>query len=46
MVDFANEIFVGKGVVRNLEVVDFYEATRHPCGGDGTVFAWEIETTI
>ena len=46
MVDFANEIFLSKGLVRNLEVMDFYEATRHPCGGDGTVFAWEIETTI
>jgi len=46
LVDFANEIFVSKGIVRNLEVKDFYEATRHPCGGDGTVFGWEIETTI
>jgi hypothetical protein len=46
MVDFANEVFTSKGVVRNLEVSDFFEATRHPCGGDGTVFGWEIETTI
>ena len=46
MVDFANDIFVSKGLVSNLELVDFYGATRHPCGGDGTVFAWEIKSTI
>jgi hypothetical protein len=46
MVDFANDIFVSKGLVSNLELVDFYGATRHPCGGDGTVFAWEIKSSI
>ncbi len=46
MIDFANEVFTSKGAVRKLEVLDFFEATRHPCGGNGTVFGWEIENTI
>jgi hypothetical protein len=41
-VQFANEIFTFQNLVTKLVTADFYDANRHPCGGDGTIFAWEI----
>lgn len=44
-VQFANEIFTFQNLVTKLVMEDFYDANRHPCGGDGTIFAWEIAPT-
>ena len=41
-VQFANEIFTFQNLVTKLVTENFFDANRHPCGGDGTIFAWEI----
>jgi hypothetical protein len=42
MIEFANEIFQHKGLVKDLKVKDFKNAWRHPAGGNGKFFAWEL----
>ena len=43
MVEFANDIFSERNLVFNLEVREFSNAWRHPCGGKGIVFGWELK---
>jgi hypothetical protein len=42
LVEFADEIFQSKGLVKPVQILDFEGAWRHPCGGLGSIFAWEI----
>jgi hypothetical protein len=42
VVDFANQIFTTHNLARNLKQIEFKGAWRHPCGGNGTIFAWEV----
>ncbi len=42
MVEFANQIFVSRGLVKKVEIQNFEGAWRHPCGGRGQIFGWEI----
>jgi hypothetical protein len=42
IVDFANQIFTTHNLAKNLKQVEFKGAWRHPCGGNGTIFAWEV----
>jgi hypothetical protein len=42
VVDFANQIFTTNNLARNLVQNDFTGAWRHPCGGGGTIFGWEV----
>ena len=42
VVDFANQIFTTNNLARNLVQKDFTNAWRHPCGGGGTIFGWEV----
>jgi hypothetical protein len=42
MVEFANDIFKQRGLVHDLQVVHFDNVWRHPCGGKGVVFGWEL----
>jgi hypothetical protein len=42
IVDFANQIFTTNNLARNLVQNDFTGAWRHPCGGGGTIFGWEV----
>ena len=43
MVGFANEIFANLGLVKPLQVSTFSNAWRHPCGGKGQIFGWEVK---
>lgn len=42
MAEFANEIFVSKNLVKSMVIRKFKNAWRHPCGGSGHIFGWEI----
>ena len=42
MVEFADEIFLNRKLVKPVEVVNFQDAWRHPCGGKGNIFGWEL----
>jgi hypothetical protein len=42
MAEFANEIFVSKNLVKPMVIREFKNAWRHPCGGRGHIFGWEI----
>ena len=42
MAEFANEIFLANNLVKPLQVIEFSNAWRHPCGGRGHIFGWEI----
>lgn len=42
MIEFANEIFVSRKLVKNLQIKEFKNAWRHPCGGAGIIFGWEL----
>jgi len=42
LVDFADAIFQKEGVVKSHHREVFQGAWRHPCGGDGTIFGWEV----
>ena len=42
MVEFANEIFTSRGLVKEFQVQNFENAWRHPCGGSGVIFGWEL----
>ena len=42
IVDFANQIFTTHNLASNLRQINFDGAWRHPCGGNGTIFAWEV----
>jgi hypothetical protein len=44
LVDFADTIFQTQGVVKSHCRVTFTNAWRHPCGGSGTIFGWEVLT--
>ena len=41
--NFADTIFTGLGLVLPVVESDFNNAWRHPCGGSGTIFGWEIK---
>lgn len=42
LVSFADAIFQKEGVVKNHHRETFEGAWRHPCGGYGTIFGWEV----
>jgi hypothetical protein len=42
MANYANLLFEAEGLVHPLETQPFSGAWRHPCGGDGLIFGWEI----
>jgi len=42
LVDFADTIFRKAGIVKSHTRQAFTAAWRHPCGGDGTIFGWEV----
>ena len=42
MIEFANEIFETKGLVKPVSIKAFQNAWRHPCGGSGIIFGWEL----
>lgn len=42
LVDFADTIFRKEGIVKSHARQVFVGAWRHPCGGDGTIFGWEV----
>jgi hypothetical protein len=42
MIEFADEIFQSKGLVKPVLFTKFSGAWRHPCGGDGYIFSWEL----
>jgi len=42
MLSFANQIFVDTGLATSRIEKSFENAWRHPCGGNGRVFAWEL----
>jgi hypothetical protein len=42
MIEFADEIFQSKGLVNPVSLTKFSGAWRHPCGGNGYIFSWEL----
>ena len=42
MIKFADEIFLNRGLVHPVKIVEFKDAWRHPCGGSGVIFGWEL----
>jgi hypothetical protein len=42
MIEFADEIFCSRNLVNPLQIKKFQGAWRHPCGGSGVIFAWEL----
>jgi hypothetical protein len=42
LIDFADEIYTNLGLVTPVIKKKFQNAWRHPAGGDGYVFAWQI----
>ena len=42
MIEFANEIFCSRNLVNPLQIKNFEGAWRHPCGGSGVIFGWEL----
>jgi len=44
LVDFADAIFQKEGVVISHHRETFLGAWRHPCGGNGTIFGWEVKS--
>jgi len=40
--DLANQVLQFKGLVRAYRTATFEGAWRHPCGGSGLVFGWEV----
>ncbi|NDI24216.1 MAG: hypothetical protein EBY87_01565 [Actinobacteria bacterium] len=45
MVQFADEIFQQRNLVKNLNTLEFRDAWRHPCGGNGLIFGWEVNSS-
>jgi len=45
MIEFADEIFLHNGLVKPVITREFHDAWRHPCGGYGHIFGWEIVTS-
>lgn len=43
MIEFADSIFRDRELVNPVEVREFREAWRHPCGGNGHVWGWELK---
>ena len=43
MIDFAHKIFTELNLVYDLKIKPFNHAWRHPCGGRGVVFGWELK---
>jgi len=46
ILSFADQIFVERGLATSLIEKSFENAWRHPCGGKGRVFAWEVPGRI
>jgi len=42
LIQYADKIFQSEELVEPLVTQQFNGAWRHPCGGSGTIFAWEI----
>jgi len=42
LVDFADTIFQTRGIIKSHARATFTDAWRHPCGGSGTIFGWEV----
>jgi hypothetical protein len=42
LIQYADKIFQSEKLVKPLVSKKFNGAWRHPCGGTGTIFAWEI----
>ena len=45
LLDFADTIFRTQGITNDHSRVTFTNAWRHPCGGSGTIFGWEVRTS-
>ncbi|HUW87062.1 MAG TPA: hypothetical protein VMW30_01595 [Candidatus Paceibacterota bacterium] len=45
MIEFANQIFTSRNLVKEVITKDFEGAWRHPCGGKGKIFGWEVLPT-
>ena len=42
MIEFADEIFQNRGLVKPVIAKGFSNAWRHPCGGYGYIWGWEL----
>ena len=42
LLEFADRIFTAEGLTQSLKLRSFDGAWRHPCGGRGHVFGWEL----
>ena len=42
MANYADLLFQKEGLVSPMEAVQFSGAWRHPCGGNGLIFGWEV----
>ena len=42
LIELADEIYSGLGLVRRVVKISFTDLWRHPTGGNGWVFGWEI----
>lgn len=42
MIEFAHDIFLQRGLVNDLVIEEFSNAWRHPCGGNGVIFGWQL----
>lgn len=42
MIEFADEILQNRNLVKPLITKEFENAWRHPCGGSGLIFGWEL----
>lgn len=45
MANYADLLFQEEGLVYPMETFPFSDAWRHPCGGNGLVFGWEVRPT-
>ena len=45
MIEFADEILQNRNLVKPLITKKFENAWRHPCGGSGLIFGWELIQT-
>lgn len=46
LVDFADDIFAQRGLVQKALVVPFGPTWKHPAGGYGRVFGWQLNSEI
>ena len=42
LIELADEIYSGLGLVKRVVKISFADLWRHPTGGNGWVFGWEV----